>query len=287
MRAVPPYGQSSSVESVRWRTGLLAGGACAACLAVTAAAPTAAPRLDYAGAAWSILPTGEDGGLTLTKHSTDQAKLYDALTPKAGNVSAADLPRDLKPERLSPVGRTTVELIPRHRLRALRDRFGVAQPPSAEPPPPLGSRSLAEKRYLMTPGPTPVPPQVLAALAQPVVHHRGPDFRAVLASTLERLRRVHRTKGDVLLFTASGTAAMESAAANLLAPGDRVLVVSAGYFGERWAKITRAYGADVQQLAYEWGETPSPDDLAARLVELGDVKAVFLTQSETSTGVVA
>src|SRR3954468_8539890 len=98
MRAVPPYGQSSSVEGVRWRPGLLAGGACADCLAVTAAAPTAAPRLDYAGAAWSILPTGEDGGLTLTEHSADQAKLYDALTPKAGNVSAADLPRDLKPE---------------------------------------------------------------------------------------------------------------------------------------------------------------------------------------------
>jgi aspartate aminotransferase-like enzyme len=80
---------------------------------------------------------------------------------------------------------------------------------------------------------------------------------------------------------------MESAAANLLAPGDRVLVVSAGYFGERWAKIARAYGADVQQLAYEWGETPSADDLASRLAELGGVKAVFLTQSETSTGVVA
>jgi aspartate aminotransferase-like enzyme len=146
---------------------------------------------------------------------------------------------------------------------------------------------LAEKRYLMTPGPTPVPPQVLAALAEPIVHHRGPDFRAVLASTLQRLRRVHRTEGDVLLFTASGTASMESAAANLLAPGDRVLVVSAGYFGERWVKIARAYGADVQQLAYEWGETPSADDLASRLAEAGDVKAVFLTQSETSTGVVA
>jgi serine---pyruvate transaminase len=146
---------------------------------------------------------------------------------------------------------------------------------------------LAEKRYLMTPGPTPVPPQVLAALAEPVVHHRGPDFRAVLASTLQRLRRVHRTDGDVLLFTASGTAAMESTAANLLAPGDRVLVVSAGYFGERWGKIARAYGADVEQLGYEWGETPSADDLASRLAELGGVKVVFLTQSETSTGVVA
>ena len=111
---------------MRWRTGLLAGGACAACLAVTAAAPTAAPRLDYAGAAWSILPAGEDGGLTLTKHSTDQAKLYDALTPKAGSVSAADISRYFKPERLSPVGKTRVERIPHRGLRVLRDRFGVA-----------------------------------------------------------------------------------------------------------------------------------------------------------------
>ena len=146
---------------------------------------------------------------------------------------------------------------------------------------------MAEKRYLMTPGPTPVPPQVLAALAEPVVHHRGPDFRTILASTLQRLRRVHRTENEVLLFTASGTAAMESTAANLLAPGDRVLVVSAGYFGERWGKIARAYGAEVERLAYEWGETPSADDLASRLAELGGVKIVFLTQSETSTGVVA
>jgi acyl-homoserine lactone acylase PvdQ len=112
---------------VRWRIGLLAVGSCAACLAVGAAARTPAPpRLDYAGAAWSILPAGEAGGLTLTKHSTDQAKLYDALTPKQGNVTARDLPRYFKPERLSPVGKTTVERIPRKGLRVLRDRFGVA-----------------------------------------------------------------------------------------------------------------------------------------------------------------
>ncbi len=112
---------------MRWRTGLLAAGVCAACLAVTAAARTPAPpRLDYAGAAWSILPAGEDGGLTLTKHSTDQAKLYDALTPKKGNVTIADVRRDFKPERLSPVGKTTTERIPRKGLRVLRDRFGVA-----------------------------------------------------------------------------------------------------------------------------------------------------------------
>ena len=89
---------------MRWRTGLLAAGACAACLAVTAAAPTAAPRLDYAGAAWSILPAGEDGGLTLTKHSTDQAKLYDALTPLRGNGHGGRHPALLQAG--TPLGRS-------------------------------------------------------------------------------------------------------------------------------------------------------------------------------------
>jgi aspartate aminotransferase-like enzyme len=144
-----------------------------------------------------------------------------------------------------------------------------------------------EKRYLFTPGPTPVPPEVLAALAEPVVHHRGPDYRALFGETLERLRAVFRTANDVLVFTSSGTGAMESAVANLCSPGERVVVVSAGAFGERWRALTTAYGADVQAVAYEWGETPQADDLAAKLGEIGGAKAVFLTHSETSTGVVA
>lgn len=146
---------------------------------------------------------------------------------------------------------------------------------------------MAEKRYLFTPGPTPVPPEVLAATAEPVVHHRGPDYRALFGQCLERLRAVFRTSADVLLFTCSGTGAMESAVANLCTPGERVVVVSAGNFGERWQRLARAYGCEVEPLAYAWGETPSADDLASRLAELGGAKAVFLTHSETSTGVVA
>jgi aspartate aminotransferase-like enzyme len=141
-----------------------------------------------------------------------------------------------------------------------------------------------EKRYLFTPGPTPVPPPVLAALAEPVLHHRGPDFRLVYSRCLERLKAVCRTEREVLLFTSSGTGLMESAVANVVSPGDRVLVVSAGYFGERWTELARAYGADVEELAYSWGEAPSAADLAARLDGHG---VVFLTHSETSTGVVA
>jgi aspartate aminotransferase-like enzyme len=145
---------------------------------------------------------------------------------------------------------------------------------------------LAEKRYLMTPGPTPVPPQVLAAMALPIVHHRSPDFRPTYRQVLNRLKEVYKTQGEVLLYTASGTAGLESVVANLTSPGDRVVAVSAGYFGERWADIARAYGCEVDHIAYEWGETPSADDLAARLAELGGASVVLVTQSETSTGVV-
>ena len=145
---------------------------------------------------------------------------------------------------------------------------------------------MPEKRYLMTPGPTPAPPEVLAAIAQPVIHHRGPDYKKLYAECLARLREVFRTESEVLLFGASGTGAMESAVANLCSPGEPVLVVSAGYFGERWAKLAWAYGAEVDHLRYAWGEIPSPDDVGARLREHA-ASAVFLTQSETSTGVVS
>jgi serine---pyruvate transaminase len=143
---------------------------------------------------------------------------------------------------------------------------------------------MVPKRYLFTPGPTPVPPEVLAAIAQPIIHHRGADFRALYERCLQRLREVFRTESDVLMFAASGTGAMESAVANLCGPGERVLVVSAGYFGERWAAIARAYGCDVDELRYEWGAMPAAEDVAERA---RGAKAVLLTQSETSTGVVA
>jgi aspartate aminotransferase-like enzyme len=142
------------------------------------------------------------------------------------------------------------------------------------------------KKYLFTPGPTPVPPQVLAAMGEPVVHHRSPDFRPIYERCLARLRQVCRTEQEVLLFASSGTGAFESAVQNLVSPGDPHLVVSAGSFGERWATMTAAYGADVDHLRYEWGETPDPDDVRARLRER-EAKAVWVVHSETSTGVVS
>jgi aspartate aminotransferase-like enzyme len=146
---------------------------------------------------------------------------------------------------------------------------------------------MPEKRYLVTPGPTPVPPEVLAATAQPMIHHRSSDFRGTFTRVIERLQAVYRTENDVLLFTSAGTAAMESAVANVCSPGDRVLVVSHGYFGERWAAIAQRYGLDVDHLRYEWGELPSPDEVGARLEEIRGAKVVYLTHSDTSTGGVA
>ena len=145
---------------------------------------------------------------------------------------------------------------------------------------------MAEKRYLLTPGPTPVPPEVLAALAEPVIHHRARDYRDIYERCLTRLREVYRTEHDVLMYTASGTGAFESAVANLVTPGERHLVLSAGNFGERWAGVLQAFGADLVHVKLDWGETPEPEDLRRALADAGDVRVVYLTHSETSTGVV-
>ena len=111
---------------------------------------------------------------------------------------------------------------------------------------------------LLTPGPTSVPPSVLRALSKPVLHHRSPDFAAVFELAQERLREVFRTENEVLVLTSSGTGAFESAVVNLLSPGERVLAVSQGEFGERWQAMARAFGCDVVPLTYPWGEAPRP-----------------------------
>jgi aspartate aminotransferase-like enzyme len=141
------------------------------------------------------------------------------------------------------------------------------------------------KPYLFTPGPTPVPAEVLAAGAEPMVHHRGAEFRQVYERSLERLAAVHRTTSPTLLFSASGTGAMDSAVTNLCSPDEPVCVIVAGAFGERWAKICRHYGLEVIRADYAWGERPDPEEVAA-VATGGGARAVFATQSETSTGVV-
>jgi serine---pyruvate transaminase len=145
---------------------------------------------------------------------------------------------------------------------------------------------VPQKRYLLTPGPTPVPPEVLAALAEPVIHHRSPEFRELLGAVRGRLREVFRTSHDVLVYTSSGTGAFESAIANLLSPGERVLAVSHGEFGSRWQAMARAYGCDVVELSYAWGDEPRPDDVSRALRDSG-ARVALLVHSETSTGVVS
>ncbi|MFM7719466.1 MAG: pyridoxal-phosphate-dependent aminotransferase family protein [Actinomycetota bacterium] len=137
----------------------------------------------------------------------------------------------------------------------------------------------------LAPGPTAVPPEVYLAQGTPLVYHRGPAYGALLRSVTEQIQRLFRTGNDVLLFTASGTGGLESAVANLMSPGDRVVVPVAGYFGERLAKISKAYGAEVRTIDYEWGQIARAKDVEAALAE-APTKAVLVQQSETSTGAI-
>ena len=141
------------------------------------------------------------------------------------------------------------------------------------------------KQYLMTAGPTPLPPRVSQVMAEPILYHRAPAFIEVYARCLERLRMVFQTQNDVLCFAASGTGGMESAVANLVRPGEPVLVASCGKFGERWKELCEAFGAPVVHHDAGWGNRVEPADLDRLLGENQDVRVVFTTFSETSTGV--
>ena len=138
---------------------------------------------------------------------------------------------------------------------------------------------------ILAPGPTPIPPEVLLAQGSPLVYHRGPGFGRIMREVTGRLKQLYRTSGDVLLMTSSGTGALESAIQNCFSPGDEVFVPLAGFFAERWKKLAEAYGLTVRTIEYEWGTKVRPAEVAAALAE-HPVKAVLLTQSETSTGVI-
>jgi aspartate aminotransferase-like enzyme len=139
------------------------------------------------------------------------------------------------------------------------------------------------KRHLLAPGPTPVPPEVRAAMALPVIHHRTPQFAAVLAEVQEGLRELFGTAEDVLVLAASGTGAMEGAVTNLLSPGDEAIVVNGGKFGERWTKICRTYGITVHEIVVPWGEAVDPAQVAAALDAHPRARALYVQASETST----
>src|SRR2546423_14096803 len=142
------------------------------------------------------------------------------------------------------------------------------------------------KQYLMTAGPTPVPPRVSQVMAEPILYHRAPAFIEIYTRVLERLPAVFQTSNDVLTFASSGSGAMESAVANLVRPGEPALVASCGKFGERWQELCHAFGADTRHFDAGWGNRVEPADLQRELAQNSGVKVVFTTLSETSTGVV-
>lgn len=137
---------------------------------------------------------------------------------------------------------------------------------------------------LRIPGPTPLPERIVRSMNRPMIDHRGPEFAAILAEVTAGAKRVFKTKNDLMLLTCSGTGGLESAVANLVSPGDEVVAAVCGNFGERFAALASAYGADVVRLEFEWGQPVDPDDLAQVLERHPKAGVVLLTHNETSTG---
>jgi aspartate aminotransferase-like enzyme len=141
------------------------------------------------------------------------------------------------------------------------------------------------KRYLLAPGPTPVPPEILLTMAQPILHHRAPEFAELLGQVRENLKWLFQTQQDVITLVSTGTGGMESAVSNFLSPGDKALVVNGGKFGERWLKLCQVYGAKVEEVKVEWGYAVDPQQVAQTLKKDPAIKAVYVQASESSTGV--
>jgi aspartate aminotransferase-like enzyme len=141
------------------------------------------------------------------------------------------------------------------------------------------------KRYLLTPGPAPVPPEVLLRMSQPLIHHRTPEFSQLFTEVQEGLRWLFQTEQDVLLLSTSGTGAMEAAVTNTCSAGDTVIVVNSGKFGERWTKICQEFGVRTIEVPVEWGQAVSPAAIAQALEDHPQARAVLLQASETSTTV--
>jgi len=141
-----------------------------------------------------------------------------------------------------------------------------------------------EKKYLFSPGPTMLPPGVLLKMAEPIMHHREPEFEKIFAEVREGLRYLFQTKNEVLIFTSSGTGAMEGAVSNLLSKGDKALVVRGWKFGERWGEICKAYGIEFIPIDVDWGRAVDPRQIQKALESNLSVRAIYTQASETSTG---
>lgn len=143
---------------------------------------------------------------------------------------------------------------------------------------------MIKKYYLLSPGPTPVPESVLAAAAEPIIHHRTPEFSKIFMETVEGIKYVFGTKEDVFILTSSGSGAMEAAIVNTLSPGDKVISLNGGKFGQRWGNICKAYGVNCREIILEWGQDFTKEQLERELKANPDAKAVLTTLSETSSG---
>src|ERR687890_830498 len=145
---------------------------------------------------------------------------------------------------------------------------------------------MMNKYRLMSPGPTPIPPEVSAAGAMPIIHHRTPEFGEVFTRVNESLKRIFLTENDIFTYAASGTGAFEGTIQNLFSPGDKVLVVNNGNFGNRWVKMSKAFGLEVTELEYDWGVKADNNEVADVLANDPEIKAAMCVLSETSTGTV-
>jgi aspartate aminotransferase-like enzyme len=143
-----------------------------------------------------------------------------------------------------------------------------------------------DKRYLFSPGPTMLPPRVLLKMAEPIMHHREPEFEKIFEAVRKGLKALFQTKNEVLIFTSSGTGAMEASVSNLLSRGDKALVVRGGKFGERWGEICKAYGIEFIPIDVEWGRAVEPGRIQEALASDRSIRAVYIQATETSTGVV-
>lgn len=145
---------------------------------------------------------------------------------------------------------------------------------------------MIKKYYLLSPGPTPIPDEVLSVAAEPIIHHRTPEFSNIFMEVSEGLKYVFVTEEDVFVLTSSGSGAMETAVINTFCQGDKVITINGGKFGERWGNISRAYGLDVKEIVLEWGAPFTKEQLAKELKSNPGTKAVFTTLSETSSGTI-
>ena len=140
------------------------------------------------------------------------------------------------------------------------------------------------KKRLFTPGPTPIPETVMLKMAEPIIHHRNPEFNEILTRVNKNLKVLFQTEQPVLTLTASGTGGVESTFVSLFSPGDTIIAANGGKFGERWVKMPKAFGMNVVEIKVEWGKAPTAEQVLAALKANPAAKAVYLVHSETSTG---